>query len=273
MAERAQERKEASRPLPLMSMSHSPEEQAEAFLNESLRFASPEGRERPHVTLTFAQSQDGKIAGPNKKQLALSGTESMLMTHKLRSLHDGILVGIGTVLNDNPQLNARLLSRPPDVSDLPRPVVLDSGLRMPLDCKLIRNYRAGLGRQPLVLSSISASEERGRELQAAGAEVICIGHNSMPGLLDWKALLKATREAGIQRLMVEGGAAVIDSLMQQPQHIDALIVTIAPLTVGSEGFGFTSCLPDHATPAPDALWTLPSRSKFGKDDVVLWHRR
>ncbi len=63
--------------------------------------------------------------------MALSGTESMLMTHKLRTLHDGIMVGIGTVLNDNPQLNARLLSQPPAVSGLPRPIVLDSKLRTP----------------------------------------------------------------------------------------------------------------------------------------------
>lgn len=88
---------------------------------------------RPHVTLTFAQSVDAKVAGPEKKQLALSGRESMLMTHwcvlllcgplkncrstprsslallnnhiSLRTVHDGILVGVGTLTNDNPQLN------------------------------------------------------------------------------------------------------------------------------------------------------------------------
>jgi 2,5-diamino-6-(ribosylamino)-4(3H)-pyrimidinone 5'-phosphate reductase len=62
---------------------------------------------RPHITLTFAQSTDAKIAAIPGKQLILSGDESMQMTHWLRSMHDAILVGIGTALNDDPQLNSR----------------------------------------------------------------------------------------------------------------------------------------------------------------------
>jgi 2,5-diamino-6-(ribosylamino)-4(3H)-pyrimidinone 5'-phosphate reductase len=81
---------------------------------------------RPYVTLTFAQSLDGKIAGKGGKQLILSGQESMIMTHwyamiirlwylisifvhwetRMRTMHDAILVGIGTALNDDPQLNS-----------------------------------------------------------------------------------------------------------------------------------------------------------------------
>lgn len=83
---------------------------------------------RPYVTLTFAQSLDAKIAGPNGKQLSLSGFESMLMTHwrvisnilnvclfmrqtsRMRTMHDAILIGVGTALNDDPQLNSKFLS-------------------------------------------------------------------------------------------------------------------------------------------------------------------
>ncbi|SPO31618.1 related to RIB7 - HTP reductase [Ustilago trichophora] len=250
------------------------EEQAGSFLSDHLDFTSAASQERTHVTLTFAQSQDGKIAGAGKEQLALSGSESMIMTHKLRTLHDGILVGIGTVLNDNPQLNARLLSHPPTVSGLPRPVVLDSKLRMPVDCKLIRNHAAGVGRQPLVLSSIHASPGRRKVLEEAGAEVIQIDHDApSTASLDWTMLLKHIHMAGIQRLMVEGGAAVIDSLMQQPHHIDALLVTIAPLTVGPEGFGFSSALPHPSATSTTIDWTNPSKAMFGKDQVILWHRQ
>ncbi|KAF7793459.1 hypothetical protein EIP86_004571 [Pleurotus ostreatoroseus] len=60
---------------------------------------------RPYVTLTFAQSIDAKIAGKGGKQLALSGKESLVMTHWMRTMHDAIMVGIGTALNDDPQLN------------------------------------------------------------------------------------------------------------------------------------------------------------------------
>lgn len=249
------------------------EQHASAFLQESLHFASNADHRRPHVTLTFAQSQDGKIAGAGKTQLALSGSESMLMTHKLRTLHDGILVGIGTVLNDNPQLNARLLSQPPPVSQLPRPIVLDSSLRMPADSKLIRNYNAGVGRQPLVLASNAASAGRRKVLEDAGVEIIQVSHEESNVLPDWKTLLKYIHEAGIHRLMVEGGAAVIDSLMRQPQLIDALLVTIAPVTVGPHGFGFNSQLPDEFRLRSANQWCEPSRTKFGKDDVVLWHKR
>ncbi|GAC76326.1 hypothetical protein PANT_20c00063 [Moesziomyces antarcticus T-34] len=249
-----------------MQGSHEVEEQATAFLDRNLRFSSGSKAERPHVTLTFAVSHDGKIAGPGKAQLALSGAESMLMTHTLRTLHDGILVGIGTVLNDNPQLNARLLSQPPTVAQLPRPVVLDSQLRTPSDCKLIRNHTAGVGRQPLILASERASQQRRLELERAGAEVV-----QVPSL-DWQTILKHVHAAGLRRLMVEGGAAVIDSLMQQPQHIDALLVTIAPVTVGPQGFGFSSPLPDVDATDEQAGWSTPSRSKFGKDDVAVWHR-
>ena len=255
-----------------MSSPLSAEQHADAFLQESLKFASTHDEERPHVTLTFAQSQDGKIAGPGKTQLALSGPESMLMTHTLRTLHDGILVGIGTVLNDNPQLNARLLSKVTAISDLPRPIVLDSKLRMPLDCKLIRNHISGIGRQPLILSSSSASQERRQELQKAGVQVIQIQDDSSEPHLDWTMLLKQIHNAGIKRLMVEGGAAVIDSLMQQSQHIDALLVTIAPLTVGTDGFGYTSRLPDQSQATSSTTWTTPGHALFGKDQVVVWHR-
>ena len=61
---------------------------------------------RPHVTLTYAQSLDACIAGVNGTQLILSGKESMQMTHWMRTMHDAILIGIGTLLNDDPQLNS-----------------------------------------------------------------------------------------------------------------------------------------------------------------------
>lgn len=241
------------------------------FLQETLHFTSHEAR--PHVTLTFAQSQDGKIAGPGKTQLALSGAESMLMTHKLRTLHDGILIGIGTLLNDNPQLNARLLSNPPAVSELPRPVVLDSLLRMPVDCKLIRNYSAGTGRQPLVIASSAASSEKRLQLQEAGAEVVQMQADASTNQLDWAQVLAMIRTAGITRLMVEGGAAVIDSLLQQPRLIDTLLVTIAPVHIGREGFGFTAELPGASgSEAASASWTAPSQARFGKDQIMVWQR-
>lgn len=75
----------------------------EAFLAAHAPRVRADGR--PWVTLTFAQSQDNKIAGPQKQVLRLSGPASMQMTHKLRAAHDAILVGVGTMLADDPRLN------------------------------------------------------------------------------------------------------------------------------------------------------------------------
>lgn len=78
---------------------------AEKFLGQFFSQQTPPTHGRPRVTLTFAQSLDGKIAGPGSAAVAISGHDSLVMTHVLRTLHDAILVGVGTVLSDNPNLN------------------------------------------------------------------------------------------------------------------------------------------------------------------------
>ena len=75
---------------------------------------------RPFVTVSYAQSLDGSIATVNRQQMQLSGEESMQLTHRLRALNRSILVGIGTVLADNPSLTTRLV-----VGDSPQPIILD----------------------------------------------------------------------------------------------------------------------------------------------------
>ena len=93
---------------------------------------------RPFVTLTYAQSLDGSIAADPGQPLSLSGPQSLLLTHYLRAAHDAILVGIGTVLADNPLLNVRLVE-----GKNPQPVIVDSQLRFPLDANLLRRHPPG----------------------------------------------------------------------------------------------------------------------------------
>ncbi|GAA6010282.1 hypothetical protein JCM10207_005155, partial [Rhodosporidiobolus poonsookiae] len=133
---------------------------------------------KPFVTLTYAQSLDGCISGRRGKQLILSGEESMRLTHRLRELHDSILVGVGTVLNDDPQLTARLPT-PLPLASQPRPLILDSRLRTPADCKLLRNAQAGVGREVTVLHAPRPAGEEGeawegrrRALEEKGAELV-----------------------------------------------------------------------------------------------------
>jgi GTP cyclohydrolase II len=76
---------------------------------------------RPHITISYAQSLDGSIAALNKEQLQLSGRESMRLTHRLRACCQAILVGIGTVLTDNPSLTVRLVE-----GRNPQPIILET---------------------------------------------------------------------------------------------------------------------------------------------------
>ncbi|KAH8099832.1 bacterial bifunctional deaminase-reductase [Cristinia sonorae] len=233
---------------------------------------------RPWVTLTFAQSLDARIAGEAGKQLILSGKESMVMTHWMRSMHDAILVGIGTALNDNPQLNTRHLPPLPEDAaykyNLPRPVILDTHLRLRSDCKLLNNYKAGVGRRPLVVTSAYARTsdeadawtERKANLETAGARVIEI--EAVDGGISISSLLTALRTLGIRSLMVEGGASVIKSFLASTQShqrtVDAIIVTVAPVFVGKEGVGYGENLLGSQIPAMKHVKT----ELFGADAVI-----
>ena len=123
------------------------------------------------VTLTYAHSLDGSIAHASRKQLVISGKESMILTHYMRTIHDCILVGIGTLKNDNPSLTARFYEGP-----CPKPVILDSNLNTPLSCKLLTLERCV---KPIIICLPTAFKEKEKERDAlilAGAEIlVCEG--------------------------------------------------------------------------------------------------
>ena len=175
---------------------------------------------RPLVTLTYAQSLDGSIAAVPGQPLALSGPESTTFTHQLRAAHDAILVGIGTVLADNPRLTVRLASGPD-----PQPVVLDSHLRFPLDANLLCHPRP-----PWIATTARAAPERQAALEAAGARVIRFPADDC-GRVHLSALLDALADAGIKTLMVEGGSAVVTSFLSA-RLVDRVALTLAPRLVG-----------------------------------------
>ncbi|KII93624.1 hypothetical protein PLICRDRAFT_102039 [Plicaturopsis crispa FD-325 SS-3] len=228
------------------------------FLTSILDQRSPSSGDRPYVTLTFAQSIDAKIAGVGGKQLILSGHESMVMTHWMRTMHDGILIGIGTALNDDPQFNTRHLPPlPQDVTDpkrhhLPRPIILDTHLRFSPTSKLAKNYASGHGRRPWIITAAPPKDalpnddwaKRKAVLTEAGVTVLEVA--SVNGRLSISSILTKLREAGIMSLMVEGGARIINAFLSEAalssrggtSIVDTLIVTVAPVFVGSDGVGY-----------------------------------
>lgn len=177
---------------------------------------------RPFVTLTYAQSLDGSIATSDCQPLSLSGEEALQFTHQLRASHDAILVGIGTILSDNPQLTVRHSSGPN-----PTPVVLDTDLRFPTDARLL----SGDGPRPIIAANQSAPEDRKRELEAYDATVLRLACDDEGICLD--PLLDALAERNLHSVMVEGGTTVLTSFLRQ-RLVDRIILTIAPTFVGGQ---------------------------------------
>jgi GTP cyclohydrolase II len=190
-------------------------------VGECLRSAGAHRRRRgrPFVTLSYAQSLDGSFAERPGRPLALSGPQAMALTHGLRAAHEAILVGIGTVLADNPRLTVRLVE-----GHDPQPVVVDSRLRFPPYADLLKQRGT-----PLIATNEGADPERRRALEAAGARILVVPGSN--GWVDLGGLLTQLGSMGINSLMVEGGAQIITSFLTS-RLVDQVVLTIAPLLVG-----------------------------------------
>jgi 3,4-dihydroxy 2-butanone 4-phosphate synthase/GTP cyclohydrolase II len=206
----------------------------------------------PLITLSYAQSLDGSLAARQGQPLALSGEGSLKLTHQLRAAHQAILVGIGTVLADDPQLTVRH-----GKGSNPQPVVLDSRSRFPLDARLLKGPK-----KPWLFTAIGVNLEAKERLRSAGAEVFEIETNE-GGQVRLDKALNRLGEKGISSLMVEGGAAVITSFLQEGLA-DLLVLTIAPVYIGGYNAVQTS-LPKHVKiKAVDIAMV--------GNDIVLWGR-
>ena len=207
---------------------------------------------RPLVTLSYAQSLDGSIAARQGIPRRLSGPASMEMTHQLRAAHDGILVGIGTILADDPRLNVRLVQ-----GRDPQPVVLDSRLRFPLDASLLQ------GSCPPWIASLPGVDPQKRvELKEHGAIILSLVE-SEDGRVSLPDLLRCLAEKDLNSLMVEGGARVITSFLSQ-RLADRLVLTIAPIIIG----GLRVVEPE-ATLVSQPRLKNPGYERLG-DDLIVW---
>ena len=210
---------------------------------------------RPFVTLSYAQSVDGAIAARSGQPLALSGALSMTLTHQLRAAHDAILVGIGTVLSDNPRLTVRLVE-----GKNPQPIVADSRLRFPLNVNLLCQHPLS----PWIATSEQAEAGRQKVLEAAGARVLRLPMNAR-GQVHLAALLERLGTMGIRSVMVEGGARIITSFLAE-RLVDHMVLTVAPRLVG--GLRAIRSL-GHADPV-HFLRLRNLRYQWLADDLVLW---
>ncbi len=176
---------------------------------------------QPFVTLSYAQSLDGCLTAQQGTAAPISAPASLTMTHALRAAHTAILVGIETVLADDPALTVRLVA-----GDNPQPVIVDSQLRTPLDARLLQ----GSGSAWIATTAQGAQSSRRQRLEEAGARILTLPAGK-EGRVDLAVLLTCLGTEGIGALMVEGGARILTSFLEEGLA-DYAVITIAPVFLG-----------------------------------------
>lgn len=182
---------------------------------------------RPAVTVSYAQTLDGRLATRTGHSRWISCPESLHFAHELRASHDAILVGAGTIGQDDPRLTVRLVGRPGETRD-PLRVVLDSTLRIPLTVNVLAS---GAAEGTVLAVTERAPEERCAAVRALGATVLRLRADAA-GRVDLGALLAALGARGVTSVLVEGGASVITALLHA-RLVDRLAICIAPKILGA----------------------------------------
>jgi len=181
---------------------------------------------RPHVTLKAGMTLDGKIADLHGASRWITGDAARHRAHRLRSESDAIVVGIGTVLRDDPELTVRLGEPWPRE---PLRVVLDTAARTPVGARLIR---AGRPSSAVIAVGADAAEPRVRELTASGATIVACG--TRDGRVDLGALLTELFARDVRAVLVEGGGEVHGAFLDAGL-VDRVAMFAAPLLIGGRG--------------------------------------
>lgn len=176
----------------------------------------------PFVTLKFAQTLDGRIATLTGDSKWISSEKSLEWAHRLRSQHDAVTVGVGTVLKDDPQLTVRLAR-----GRNPVRVVADSRLRTPLGALILKEQEIA---PTIVATTKRADLEKQIAVKALGVEVMVLPEDR-EGEVNLSELLKKLGQRNISSVLVEGGATTITSFIRQGL-VDKLVVIIAPKILG-----------------------------------------
>jgi len=228
----------------------------EGWLEETAK--SVKRKNKPLVSLCWAQSLDGCLAASRNEPTVLSGPASNLLTHRLRAWHDAILVGVGTVISDNPQLTVRLAE-----GVNPQPIILDSHLRTPPDSNLIHTHP----NPAWIVSTPEASISHKESLIFAGAKIVEIPAG-VDGRVNLSELLSWLHQEGISRLMVEGGSQVLTSFIRQ-KLCDGAVITISPIFLA--GINVIDSLNFRAG-SLKGIPLLDLESQQLDRDIIVWGR-
>jgi diaminohydroxyphosphoribosylaminopyrimidine deaminase / 5-amino-6-(5-phosphoribosylamino)uracil reductase len=199
---------------------------AAAAEDQNRAFLTAMRERRPHVTLKAGMTLDGKIADLHGASRWITGEPARQHAHRLRSESDAIVVGIGTVLRDDPELTVRL-GRPWPRE--PLRVVLDTGARTPVGARLLR---AGRPSCALIAVGADAPDTRVKELAATGATIVSC--RTRDGRVDLGALLTELFAREVRAVLVEGGGEVHGAFLDAGL-VDRVAMFTAPLLIGGRG--------------------------------------
>ena len=173
------------------------------------------------TTLSYAQSLDGRIATVTGASRWISGDATVELTHGLRDEHDAILVGIGTVIADDPKLTCRI-----EGGTDPHRIVLDSSLRTPFTshiCSLAGDVKT------TIFCGNRTDTKREHRLRETGVEIERLPHESLSTQLP--AVIARLEQLGVRSLMVEGGTQVLTSFFRH-RLVDRVVLVAAPIVIG-----------------------------------------
>jgi 2,5-diamino-6-(ribosylamino)-4(3H)-pyrimidinone 5'-phosphate reductase len=205
-------------------------------------------------------SIDGKIS-TRKNDSAISSKLDLVRVHKLRSTVDGIVIGISTVLEDDPMLNVRYSTTR---TKNPTRIIIDSKARIPLNSRIIESSNKI---QTIIAVTHNASPRKIKEIQSKGAQVLVYG----TGRVNLKKLFQQLEKMGLKKIIVEGGGEINWSVLKLGL-VNELVVTISPVVIGGrdaktlvEGKGFTNI-------SDGIKMKLSNKIIQNKNEIVLFYK-
>lgn len=215
--------------------------------------------QRPFVTLKCAITLDGKIATRTGASRWITGPVARELVHRLRHASDAILVGVGTVVQDDPLLTTRL---PQGGGVNPLRIVVDSQLRLPLTARVVA---VESGSRTLIATTAHASRARQQQLEARGVEILhCPAYDE--GGVEIEALWRMLGARGITSVLVEGGATLSATLLRR-RLIDKALFFVAPRIIGGDGISVIGACGVETMDQAICLHHMTSRHVG--DDVML----
>ena len=210
----------------------------------------------PYVVMKYAMSLDGKIAAHTGKSKWITGETARNHVHNLRGYYSAILVGIGTVIADNPMLNCRL-----DNAHQPIRVIVDTNLKIPLESKICKTSNEF----PTIIACVNADTDKKKQLENLGITVAVLPESG--GHVCLKSLMKYLGEMQISSVLIEGGGEINESALRA-DIVDHIYAYIAPKIIGGktaktpvEGLGADS-------PDTGAKLKNPKITQLGEDILI-----